>query len=298
MPSFADRNPQAFGLIVTFLGVAFFFPDALVVRLIEADTMTIAVWRGLAGAISTLTFVALFNRAAWTGFAALMTPAALAMIVLQGTGSIFFLASLQYTSVANCLLILATAPFLAAIFSRIFLRETIDLATGLAIVTVFGGVVIIASGSIGGGAWLGDLLSFLNAITIAGYYVVLRRARSENLIIPIACGYLFTSLIAFPIAPMTPFTPEQWGLVALSGGVILAGGVGLLQLGPRYLPAPEVSMITMLEIVVGPLLVWWVLGENPGPATLIGGAVILVAILAHAVWQLRHLRASKPHAPA
>ena len=291
MPPFSTRHPKAFGLIVTFLGVAFFFPDALVVRLIEADTMTIAVWRGLAGAATTLAFVALFNRSAWTGFAALLTPAALAMIALQGTGSIFFLASLQHTSVANSLLILATAPFLAAIFSRVFLHETIDRATALAIVTVFAGVLIIAAGSMGGGTLLGDLFSFLNAMTIAGYYVVLRKAKTENLIIPIACGYLFTSLIAWPIAPMTPFTPEQWGLVALSGGVILAGGVGLLQLGPRYLPAPEVSMITMLEIVIGPLLVWWVLGENPGQSTLIGGAVILVAILAHAVWQLRHLGA-------
>ncbi len=290
LSAFSARHPQAYGLIVTFLGVAFFFPDALVVRLIGADTMTIAVWRGLAGAATTLAFVALFNRGAWTGFRALLTPAALAMIALQGTGSIFFLASLQHTSVANSLLILATAPFLAAIFSRIFLRETIDLATGLAIITVFGGVIIIASGSMGGGTLLGDLFSFFNAITIAGYYVVLRKARTQNLIIPIACGYLFTSLIAFPIAPMVPFTPEQWALVALSGGVILAGGVGLLQLGPRYLPAPEVSMITMLEIVVGPLLVWWVLGENPGQATLIGGSVILVAIFAHAFWQLRHLR--------
>ena len=289
LSSFAARNPTAFGMIVTFLGVAFFFPDALVVRLIGADTMTIAVWRGLAGAITTLGYVALFDRAAWPGFRALVTPAALAMIALQGTGSLFFLASLQYTSVANSLLILATAPFLAAIFSWIFLHERIDLATGLAIVAVFAGVLVIASGSLGGGTLFGDLCSFLNALTIAGYYVVLRKARGENLLVPIALGYVMTALLALPIAPMDPFTPQQWGLVALSGGVILAGGVGLLQIGPRYLPAPEVSMITMLEIVVGPLLVWWVLGENPGQATLIGGAVILVAIIAHAVWQLRHI---------
>jgi drug/metabolite transporter (DMT)-like permease len=88
---------------------------------------------------------------------------------------------------------------------------------------------------------------------------------------------------------MEPFNATQWGLVLLSGGVILAGGVGLLQIGPRYLPAPEVSMITMLEIVVGPLLVWRILGENPGQATVIGGTVILVAIFAHAAWQLRNL---------
>ena len=287
MHQFAARHPQAYGLIVTFLGVAFFFPDALVVRMIGADTMTIAVWRGLAAAVATLGFVALFYRSAWTGFRSLQTPAALAMIALQGTGSIFFLGSLQHTSVANSLLILATAPFLAALFSWAFLRETIDKATALAIAAVFGGVVMIASGSLGGGTLFGDFLSFLNAVTIAGYYVVLRKARNVNLLVAIACGYLLTSLIALPIAPLEPFTATQWGLVLLSGGVILAGGVGLLQIGPRYLTAPEVSMITMLEIVVGPLLVWWVLGENPGQATVIGGTVILLAIFAHAAWQLR-----------
>lgn len=289
MTGLATQNPKAFGLIVTFLGVAFFFPDALIVRLIAADTMTIAVWRGLAGAVTTLAFVALFSRHQWPGFRALFSPPALAMILLQGTGSIFFLGSLQFTSVANCLLILATAPFLAAIFSRVFLHETIDRATGFAIVAVFGGVAVIAAGSLGGGSLFGDALSLLNALTIAGYYVVLRKAKDQSLIVAIAFGYLATAVIAFPLAPMEPFNGQQWALVLLSGGVILAGGVGLLQIGPRYLPAPEVSMISMLEIIAGPLLVWWVLGEHPGQLTLIGGMIILVAILGHAGWQLRHL---------
>lgn len=286
----SSRHPQVFGLIVTFLGVAFFFPDALIVRLIGADTMTIAVWRGLSGAATTFAWIALFQRNAWPGFRALLTPAARAMILLQGTGSLFFLASLGQTSVANSLLILATAPFLAALLSWVFIRETIDAATGLAILAVFSGVLVIATGSFGGGRLLGDLFALLNALTIAGYYVVLRKARGQNLLAAIACGYLLTSLLALPFAPMEPLDARQAFLAFLSGGVILAGGVGLLQLGPRYLPAPEVAMITMLEIVVGPVLVWWVLGENPGRATLIGGTVILIAIFAHALWQLRHLR--------
>jgi drug/metabolite transporter (DMT)-like permease len=290
MTALSTRHPQAYGFLVTFLGVAFFFPDALVVRLIGADTMTIAVWRGLAAAVTTFLWIALFDRSLWPGFAALLRPDALAMILLQGTGSLFFLASLGQTSVANSLLILATAPFLAAVLSWVMIRETIDTATGLAILAVFSGVAIIAVGSWGGGRILGDLFALLNALTIAGYYVVLRRARGQSLIAAIACGYLFTALLALPFAPMPPFDLQQSALVFLSGGVILAAGVGLLQLGPRYLPAPEVTMITMLEIVIGPLLVWWVLGENPGQATLWGGGVILIAIIAHAVWQLRHLR--------
>lgn len=291
MNTLATRNPKAFGLLVTFAGVAFFFPDALVVRMIGADAMTIAFWRGLAGACTTLAFVALFLPSAWPGFRALLTPAALAMMALQGTGSIFFLTSLQHTSVANSLLILATAPFLSAILSRLFLHETIDRGTGLTILVVFGGVAVIAVGSLGGGTLLGDAMSLLNALTIAGYYVLLRKERGQNLIVAIAFGYLVTALLALPFASFEPLEPRQWGLLALSGGVILAGGVGLLQIGPRYLPAAEVSLITMLEIVMGPLLVWWILGEYPGMATLWGGAAIITAILAHATWQLRHLHA-------
>lgn len=278
-------------MVVTFLGVALFFPDALVVRLIGADVMTIAVWRGLAAAGVTLGAVLLFQRSLWPGWAALLSPPALAMILLQGGGSVFFMASLGATSAANALLILATAPFMAALLSWVALGERIDRATGIALVVVFAGVLIIASGSLGGGGLLGDLFALGNAATVAAYYVVLRQARGVALVVPIAFGFLFTSLVALPFAPMAPLDAGQIALTCLSGGVILAGGVALLQIGPRYLPAPEVTMIAMLEIVVGPLLVWWVLGENPGTATLIGGTVIVAAIMAHAVWQLTRVKA-------
>jgi drug/metabolite transporter (DMT)-like permease len=57
-------------------------------------------------------------------------------------------------------------------------------------------------------------------------------------------------------------------------------------LGPRYLPAPEVSMITLLEVILGPLLVWAVIGENPGQMTLIGGAIIIITVALHALRRL------------
>lgn len=288
------RNPQAYGFAVTVLGVLFFFPDVLVVRLIETDTMTVAVWRGVAAFASTAIALGLFGRQSLPNWRELLRWPSLAMIFLQGIGSVFFLASLGQTSAANALLILATAPFIAALMSWAILRERIDAATWGAIVGVFAGVGIIAAGSLGGGHLSGDLFALANAVVIAAYYVVIRMAPSGNLMPSIAIGYLLTSAIAYPFAPMAPLDLNQIALICVSGGVILAGGCFLLQIGPRYLPAAEVSMITMLEIIAGPLLVWLFLGENPGLKTLIGGGVILIAITAHTMIKLAQSQRGQP----
>ncbi len=287
MKSFSRTHPQLFGFAVTFAGVAFFFPDALVIRLVGVDTMTVAVWRGLFAGAVTLAGLAVFAPRVLADWRSLASGPAIAIMFLQGFGSVFFLGSIGNTSAANALLILASAPFLSALLSARLLGERVGTATWGAIIAVFAGVAIIASGSLGGGGLFGDALALANALTIALYYIVLRAAPGRNLLLPIAVGYFLTSLIALPLAPLPPLEARQWGLLFLSGGVILAGGVGLLVIGPRYLPAAEVTLITMLEIVVGPALVWWVLHEVPATASLIGGAVILVAIAAHAMIRLR-----------
>ena len=184
------------------------------------------------------------------------------------------------------LLILATAPFIAALLSWIALRETIDRATGLAIAVVFGGVLTIASGSLGRGHLLGDFFALCNATMIAAYYVTLRTTGKRNMLPHVALGGLLGGLIAATMADFAPVDGTQIALIFLSGAIILPGAAGLLLLGPRYLPAPEVSMITLLEVILGPLLVWAVLGEDPGPRTLIGGAVILLAITLHTARRL------------
>ena len=290
----STRNPQAYGFAVTLLGALFFFPDALVVRLIDTDTMTIAVWRGIAAAVTTFAGLAIFGRASLPNWRDLLRWPSLAMIFLQGIGSVFFLASLGQTSAANALLILATAPFIAALMSWAILRERIDTPTWGAIFTVFAGVGIIGAGSLGGGHLSGDLFALANAVVIAAYYVVIRMAPPGNLMPAIAIGYLLTSAIAYPFAPMAPLDLEQAALIAISGGVILAGGCALLQIGPRYLPAAEVSMITMLEIIAGPVLVWLFIGEHPGLTTLIGGGVILIAITAHSLLKLAQSQRGQP----
>ena len=79
----------------------------------------------------------------------------------------------------------------------------------------------------------------------------------------------------------------QWASLVLAGLVVLPLALVLMTLGPRYLPAPEVAMISLLEAVLGPLWVWWVIGENPGWQTIAGGSVVIVVLMAHSAVRLR-----------
>jgi drug/metabolite transporter (DMT)-like permease len=275
------RNPQAFGILVTLAGVMIFVPDALVMRLIGGDMLALAFWRGvLAGSIFLLGNLILAPqtmpaRGEWFDRKGLL------IIVLTAGGVLSWCSAMQYTSAANALLVLAIAPFLAALLSYVLLKERIDHTTALAIALVFSGVLIIASGSLGHGRLLGDGFALINAITIAGYYVTLRTTGQRNMLPHLALGSILGGLLAVPFADFGPVSTTTALLIFLSGAVIMPGAAALLMLGPRYLPAPEVSMITLLEVILGPLLVWAVIGENPGQMTLIGGTVIVVTVALH-----------------
>lgn len=289
----AERNPRAFGVLVTLAGVMIFVPDALIMRLIGGDMLVLAFWRGVLSGALFLLGNALIAPATLPKRGEWFDGKGLLVILLNAAGVLSWCSAMQFTTAANALLILAVAPFLAAALSWVFLRETIDALTGLAIALVFAGVLVIASGSLGHGRLLGDAFALCNALAIAGYYTTLRTTGRRNMLPHLALGSILGGLLALPFADFEPVSTTQAVLIFLSGAVILPGAAGLLMLGPRYLPAPEVSMITLLEVILGPLLVWAVMGENPGRNTLIGGAVILATITAHTLRRL-----TSPEAPS
>jgi drug/metabolite transporter (DMT)-like permease len=286
MTGLARRDPRAFGVLVTLAGVTIFVPDALVMRLIGGDMLTLAFWRGLLSGMVFLAATMILSPGSMPGRGEWFDRRGLLVILLNAGGVLSWCAAMQHTSAANALLVLATAPFIAALLSWVFLRERIDVATALAILMVFSGVVVIASGSLGQGRLLGDAFALVNAFTIAAYYTTLRTTGQRNMVPHLGLGAILGGLLALPFADFVPVTATQAALILLSGAVILPAAAGLLMLGPRYLPAPEVSMITLLEVILGPLLVWAVIGEDPGRMTLIGGAVIVATVALHTLRRL------------
>ena len=287
MIKLSSTHPHAFGMLVTALGVLVFVPDALLLRLIGGDMLAVSVWRGfLAGSVFLIWSYGISNAPRPT-LRDSLSGLCLLVAVLEGASMILFCASIGHTSVSNALFIFATAPLIAAALSWVFLRETVPIQTLMAIIVSMIGVTVIVSGSFGGTSLLGDGLAFLNACTVAGFYVALRKIGPKNMLPSIGAGYVIGAICVMPFAEFQSYSPAQVGYLFLNGAVILPVAIGLLSIGPRFLPAAEVSMFTVLEVILAPLLVWFVLGENPGGQSLIGGAIIISAIFAHTLWRLR-----------
>ncbi|XXK32624.1 DMT family transporter [Rhodobacteraceae bacterium nBUS_24] len=283
----ATSHPHAFGMLVTALGVLVFVPDALLLRLIGGDMLAVSVWRGLlAGSVFLIWSYGISNAPRPT-LRESLSGLCLLVAVLEGASMTLFCASIGHTSVSNALFIFATAPFIAVGLSWVFLRELVPLQTLLAISVSMMGVIVIVSGSFSQASLIGDGLAFLNACTVAGFYVALRKIGPKNMLPSIGAGYVIGALCVMPFADFQTYTTAQVGYLLLNGAIMLPVAIGLLSIGPRYLPAAEVSMLTVLEVILAPSLVWFVLGENPGAQSLIGGAIIIGMIFAHTLWRLR-----------
>ncbi len=275
------------GLAAAGAGVMVLSCDALLIRLISADAWTIVFWRGLLVALSFAAVVMLRSgRRTPAAFAAIGWPG-LAAAALLGIATVMFVSSITRTAVANTLVIVAAIPLFAALFGRLFLGETVALRTWLAMLAAIGGILVLASGSLRHGGLAGDGLAVGVAILIGGYLTVLRHARVVDMLPALALsGVVAAGLAALPATPLS-IDSDDVVYVGLLGLVVMPTATGLIAQGPRYLPAAEVSLLMLLETVLGPLWVWLLLGETPTREAFLGGAVVIAALAWHSLAGLR-----------
>ncbi len=278
------------GLTITTLGVLVLSPDSLLVRLIAVDQWTMVFWRGILMALALALFYGIaYRRGALDRFRAI-GAAGLAIAGIFAAGTILFVVALNHTSVANTLVIISAAPLFAAIFSRVFLAEAVSPRTWAAILAALGGIGIIVSGSVRGGTMDGDLAALGTAVCMAGGLSLVRRRRDLDMVPAMALSGLLSALIVLPLAAPLALDPRQAGLFLLLGLIVLPVSFGLITLGPRYLPAPEVALVLLLETVLGPYWVWLVIGETPSSRAFIGGSIVIGVLILHSALALRGTR--------
>ena len=156
------------------------------------------------------------------------------------------------------------------------------------------GAVVMVSSSYGRGAILGDLLAVVMATSFAVATVLVRRHPQTPMAPAAALATAFTFLLALPLATPLATTARDLALLAFFGIGQFGAGFLLFMAGARLIPAAQTSLIGMLETVLGPVWVWLVLNERPDGASLTGGALILIALVANTAVDLVRPRAMLP----
>jgi drug/metabolite transporter, DME family len=204
-------------------------------------------------------------------------------LVAAFSGAIY---AFQTTTVANAVLLFSASPFFAAILGRVLLGERVSLVTWLAIGLAALGILVMVGGGIGGGAMDGNIAAVLSALGFAIFTITLRWGKLANMLPSVALGGVFSMLagsIVGVILQQTLAIPlRDAAIAAAMGAVTLSGGMLLYTLGSRVVPAAQATLLSLIEVLLAPVWVWLFLGETVSQGTLIGGAVLLAAVLLNA----------------
>jgi drug/metabolite transporter (DMT)-like permease len=281
-------SQHAKGLIITALGVLIISPDGLLTRLIHVDHWTLIFWRSLLLSFGMWIITNLiYPRNTWQKYLSI-GRVGIAMAFLYSIGTVSFIIAITHTSVANTLIILSTTPLFAALIGWVTLREPVNTRTWTAIILVCVGVFVISSDSENQASSLfGDIAAMVGSFFLAAGFTVVRRFPRITIFPIISTSGFITALLVLPLAQPLSVTQTDMGYLVLMGVYMVPVGTALMYLGPKYIPAPEVGLMLLLESILGPVWVWLALGEQPGVRTFIGGAVILSTLAINATWALR-----------
>jgi drug/metabolite transporter (DMT)-like permease len=285
----AESRRQRRGQVYVALAAVAWSSAGVLQRQLSLDTATQVAGRAAFAGAALLVYVAIVERGRVVqafksiGFAGL----AVALCVAVASGG--FIAALNHSNVARVLFILSVAPVLAALLARVTLGEPITQRTVLAMALALAGVSVML-GAPGEGSLAGDALSFVVALSFAAMLVITRWRRDVSMA-PATCLSQVIVVAAFlPFASLGEIGGGDVGWLAALGIGQIGLGFALLTVGARLIPAAQVGLITLLEVVLGPLWVWLALDERPSTLTLVGGAIVIAAIVIQT-------RAEPPPAP-
>ncbi|MGB8817704.1 MAG: DMT family transporter, partial [Rhizobiaceae bacterium] len=282
-------NPHAsyrLGLILVTASALVWSTAGLFTRIIPVDTPTMLLWRGLFGSLGFFAYMIFQDGSGAFGRLARMDRygylyAFIGMVAMQT-----FIASFRLTSVAHVAVIYAVVPFVAGGFGWLLLRER---PTKTALVSSFfalAGVAVMVGSRSSEGHFSGDSLSLISTVCMALLMVMGRMHRHIDLL---AAACVSTFLSAMVSLPLSGPVPPVFELLVLAAFGILSMAVGfvLFAYGSRLLPPTETALIGALDAPLAPIWVWLFLSETPGRATLIGGAIVFAAVMAHFTLQAR-----------
>ena len=271
----STSSPQhAKGLALTAIGGMALTVDIPLIRLAEGEPWSILMVRTGATFLAGLVIWAIWRLMSPNAPRLLPGPAGVATAAFYGLGSITFIIAVYNTSTANLVFILAFNTMFAAL---------------LTMVAMIGGVLIIVGDSIGSGYLLGDFMAMCSALMIASA-ITISRASGQDMGFTALIGVALPFLVAMALVAKTGYRIDAPWWIIFNGAVVMPISFFCLATGPKYISGAEVAMFYLLETVLAPVWVWAIFSEVPSRNSLIGGAILIVALVAHSAWQLHEGR--------
>ncbi len=280
--------------ILTMIGAAFLWSIAGVFtrHLDSAKSFEVTFWRSLFCALTMITWFAYTQGSSAITYVRASGKAGLISGLCWAVMFTCFMIALTMISTANVLIVNALSPLFATVLAWAVLKSAIATRTWLAIGTAMVGMMIMFANQAQGGAgvWLGMIVAFGVPVASAINLVTLKKTHAHVDLAPaVLIGGLISCAVTLPLS--LPFA-------ATSKDVLLLAILGVFQLGipcvmmvraSAHLSAPEVALLGLLEVLMGPLWSWLGAGEVPPGTTLLGGAIVLTALVANEIVPKRTL---------
>lgn len=270
-------SEQGKGRLYVALAAVAWSTAGLLQRELSVDTGSQVAGRALFAFVGVLLYVIVIERRGTLGAFRAIGRGGLLVVAFLAISSASFFVALNHASVASVLFMQALAPIAAAVIGTA-IGDPVQRRTWIAMGVAIAGVALMVGGP-GSPSATGLVLSFVMTLSFAGALVATRHHREVSMAPATCLSQLVVLVCAAPFASPSTIGARDLVLLATLGVAQIGLGFVLLTIGARLIPAGEVALITLLEIVLGPLWVWVFLSEHPSTATLVGGAVVLGAVL-------------------
>lgn len=269
------------GILLALFGTLVLTPDAMLMRLSGMEGFQMTGWRGL--------FMGTMMVLAWAGIsrdragdiARLMSGPGLLIVAAQVLNSMLFCLGIASAPAAMVLMGVAAVPVFSALLSRVVTGESTSALTWAAIAAVMTGIGIAVLGgghgdvALNRAAATGAIFGLGVAFVLALNFVTVRASPELPILLAIGVGAWIAGVIGWSLTGVEAMFEGRVWAMAITGGVVLPVSFFMLSLAARYTLAANVSLLMLLETVLGPLWVWIGVGERPTVAMLVGGAIVV-----------------------
>ena len=276
-----ERRRARQGQLAILVAAVAWSTAGLAQRELDASPATQVAGRAVFAALALFAVVVVMERRGTVAAFRSMGRSGVAMAVFLAISSGTFLLALNHTTVANVLFMQAAAPMMAALLGWALLSERIDGRTWVALALAGAGVVLMAAGSFDAGAAAVGL-PFLMTASFAAVIVIARHRRDVSMMPATCASQVLVVVACLPFVALGSASDSDWAILAALGVGQMGLGLALLTIGARLIPPAQVAVISLLEVVLGPLWVWLAYEERPSLATFLGGLVVVSAVVVQA----------------